>query len=47
MPLLYNFALEYAIGKGQESQVSLELNVTRQLLVCADDINLLGIVKIP
>jgi Reverse transcriptase (RNA-dependent DNA polymerase). len=40
--LLFNFALEYAVGKVQETRLGLDMNDNHQVLTYADDVNLMG-----
>ena len=40
-PLLFNFALEYAIRKVQETRLGLDMNGNQQVLAYADNVNLI------
>jgi len=42
LPLLFNFPLEYAIRSIHVTQERWKLNCTHQLLVYADDVNIVG-----
>ena len=42
VPLLFNFALEYAIRRVQEKIIGMELTRKHHHLVYADDVNMLG-----
>ena len=42
LPLLFNFAVEYTIRRVQVNQDGLKLNGTHQLMVYADNVNMVG-----
>jgi hypothetical protein len=43
LPLLFIYALQYAIRRVQVIQYGLKLNDTHQLLVYEDDVNTMGV----
>ena len=42
LPLLFNFVLEYAIWKVQETNLGLDMDGTHQVWAYAADVNLIG-----
>ena len=40
--MLFNFGLEYTVRKVEANQEGLEVNITHQILVCGDGVNVLG-----
>ena len=40
--MLFNFTLEYVFRRAQVNQDVLKLNGKHQILVCADEVNILG-----
>ena len=45
LPLIFNFPLENAIRKVQETNFGLYMNGTHQVLAYADDVNLIGDIR--
>ena len=45
LSLLFNFVLEYAIRKVQETNLGLDINCSHQVLAYADDVNLIDDIR--